>query len=91
MNLINHVLIVVESKNIVINRHKCLHVHFVVHVSLSISEFVKLTNHSEAQKFYTFATDQCIMDTRNATCTGGGEQTQRFRLKWLLCLINPFL
>ena len=28
-----------------------LHVHFVVHVSLSISEFVKLTNHSEAQKF----------------------------------------
>ena len=35
-----------------------LHVHFVVHVSLSISEFVKLTNHSEAQKFKTFATDQ---------------------------------
>ena len=28
-----------------------LHVHFVVHVSLSISEFVKLTNQSEAQKF----------------------------------------
>ena len=26
-----------------------LHVHFVVHVSLSISEFVKLTNHREAQ------------------------------------------
>ena len=30
-----------------------LHVHFVVHVSLSISEFVKLTNHSEAQKWKT--------------------------------------
>ena len=28
-----------------------LHVRLVVHVSLSISELVKLTNHSEAQKF----------------------------------------